>query len=147
MNFLRNHPRWVLFGLPLVIILLITIPVLGYTFPPPPDTTPEPPKEAIPVPTIEEKKTIVEATGPSTKGTLITIANREIPLPPDAYIAHDLVDVVCVVGGDPCPETPLYVLARGNSTISVSIPSGIIYEEKIGEGDTAPFEFLKEALR
>lgn len=146
MEFLRSHSRGVFVGLSLIIVLLIAVPIFG-DFPPPPDTTPEPPKEAIPVPTLEQKTNIVEASGPSTKGALITIANREIQLPPDAYIAHDIITVVCVVGGSPCPETPLYVLARGSSTIKVSTPSGIIYEEKIGEGDTEPFKFLKEALQ
>jgi len=148
MNYLRSHLRLTIFGIILILVLLIAIPVLSDTFPPPPDTTPEPPKEIIsPIVTEEVRVIILEATGPSTKGALIVIASKDIQLPPDAYIAHDIIDVVCVIGGDPCPETPLYVLARGNSTISVSIPSGIIYEEKIGEGDKEPFAFLKEALR
>lgn len=145
MSYFRNHLRIAIWGALLILALIIAMPVFG-DFPPPPETTPEPPKEMTPIPTIEEKVVTVESTGPSTKGALITVANKEIQLPPDAYIAHDLIDVVCVIGGPPCPETPLYVLARWNSTIMVSIPSGIIYEEKIGEGDVEPFQFLKEAL-
>lgn len=153
MNYIRNHLRLTIFGIVLIVALLIGIPIWGETSSPPsdtpPDTTPEPPKDIIvPTPTGELRVTIFEATGESTKGALIEIAGKKIQLPPDAYIAHDIIDVVCVLGSsDPCPETPYYVLARSNSTIAVSTSSGIIHEEKIGEGDKEPFAFLKEALR
>lgn len=156
---------------------MLAISACSVTFVLPPDTTPEPPSVdhqangnanaragqfqlyttfaisplptdiVMPTPTGEIRVFTGETTGPATKGALIVIAGKEIQLPPGAYIAHDLIDVACVIGGDPCLEVPLYGLVRGNSTIFVSIPSGIIYEEKIGEGDEEPFAFLKEALR
>ena len=147
MSYLRNRISFVILAILFVLVLLIVIPACN-TFPPPPDTTPEPPKDiVVPIPTGELRTAIFETSGPTTKGALIVIAGKEIQLPADAYIAHDVVAVDCVIGGDPCPEAPLYLLARGNSTIFISISSGIIYDEKSGEGDKEPFAFLMEALQ
>lgn len=148
MSYIRNRLHITVYGILLLIALVVAIPVIGDTFPPPPDTTPEPPKDVvIPKPTGELRTVIIAATGPETKGALIEIAGKQIQLPSDAYIAYDLFDVVCVIGGDPCPETPLYIIARSSSTITVSAPSGIIYKEEISEGDKEPFAFIKDALR
>ena len=157
----RRQPHILLFVLPFIVLLIIVISVLGnpmassdYTLELqsdtaqlPPDTTPAPPTEQIPIPTDVPRITITDVTGPSTKGSLIIVANKDIQLPDDAYVAHYIITVTCLANGPKCPETPMYVLTRGNSTIHVSIPSGTIVEEKIGEGDQDPFKFLKEILK
>ncbi|RIK33018.1 MAG: hypothetical protein DCC55_35765 [Chloroflexi bacterium] len=135
-------------GLALLIVAIMTVPGAADTLiPPPPDTTPEVPDFAeIPPPDPEEMKvTFIETTGEATKGSKIVIADTWIQLPPDAYIAKDIMTVTCVIG-NPCPETPLYVIARGESKIAVSSPSGIIYGEEVGLHDPDPFAFIKEAL-
>lgn len=177
MDNLHSRLLPVFFAILLILALMLAISACSVAFTLPPDTTPEPPSAdhqadentnaragqfqlyttfavsplptdvVIPTPTGEIRVFTGETTGPATKGALIVIAGKEIQLPTDVYIAHDVTEVLCVIGGPPCPETPYYMLARGNSTIFVSIPSGIIYEEKIGEGDKEPFAFLKKALR
>ena len=175
MTHLHSRLSTAIFAIFLILALMLAISACNATLVLPPDTTPQPPNTnnqadvnpksragqfkvyttfaasplpsdiVMPTPTGEVRVFTGETTGPATMGWLITIAGKEIQLPSDSYIAHDLIDVACVIGSDPCLEAPLYVLARGNSTIFVSIPSGIIYEEKIGEGDEAPFAFLNWA--
>jgi hypothetical protein len=74
------------------------------------------------------------------------LAGRAVRLPPDAYVEHFTVSVHCVVGR-PCPQTPIYELRRGNSTIAVSAPTGAVVEERPAPGEERAFDFLREALR
>lgn len=89
---------------------------------------------------------IYETSGPSTKGMTITIAGKKIKLPDDAYIAHD-VSSVTRSPGKTGPETPYFVIARGNSKILIPQRSGKIYSETIAPGEEGAFNFLKEALK
>ncbi len=85
-------------------------------------------------------------SGPTTKGMTITIANKKIKLPDDAYIKHYATEGI-VSPGKTGPETPLYVIARGNSIIVIPKGSGKIYSETIAPGEEGAFNFLKEALK
>ncbi|MBI4287424.1 MAG: hypothetical protein HY671_03210 [Chloroflexi bacterium] len=89
---------------------------------------------------------IAAASGPETKGVTITLAGKKIKLPEDAFIEHNIVDVVSPPGG-PRIETPVLVLRRGNSTISISVPSGKVHEEKLAPGEEKAFDFLRKALQ
>jgi len=159
-----KHHRLFIYALFLLGALVFSLSSCHATLPLLPSTTPEPPKPSNDIDGNLQRRTgqfkiylpfspsplptgmMLPTPVPTTAGTWIVVAGKEIQLPADAYIAHHLIDVACVIGGDPCLEGPLYVLARGNSTMTVSIPSGIIYQEEIGAGDAAPFAFLKEEL-
>jgi hypothetical protein len=86
----------------------------------------------------------VALSGPRTRGSTITIAGRRITLPPDAWVESYIVAGTCA---GPCPELPLYQIKRGNSIISVGIPTGRINGEQVALGEEGTFDFLKEALR
>jgi hypothetical protein len=45
----------------------------------------------------------------------------------------------------PCPETPVYTLRRGDSTVDVSIASGAIYRVRSAPGEGVAFDFLRPA--
>ncbi|GEM_PF-5676105 len=62
-----------------------------------------------------------------------------------AFVEHLITSVSCLAG-QTCPETPIYVIKRGNSSISVSVPTGTIIQEEIADGEEEIFDFLKEAL-
>ncbi len=85
-------------------------------------------------------------SGPTTKGMTITIAGKKIKLPDDAYIEYD-VSSVTISPGKTGPETPYFVIARGNSRILVPQHSGKIYSETIAPSEEGAFNFLKEALK
>ena len=89
---------------------------------------------------------IIAASGPETKGITLTIAGKKIKLPDDAFVEHNIVDAVGPAGG-PRIETPVLVLKRGNSTLSISVTSGKIHEEKLAPGEEKAFDFLKKALQ
>jgi hypothetical protein len=90
--------------------------------------------------------TPVALSGPATKGALISIAGKAVQLPPDAFIAGTVSTFGCVVP-HPCPQTPIVVLQRGNSTIAVSVPTGAVVSEKVAPGEEAAFDFLQEVLK
>lgn len=86
---------------------------------------------------------IVDASGPSTRGAEITVGGNKIKLPPDAFIEGVIVDIMCIE--DPCPETPVLVLQRGNSKIWISEPTGEIIQRVISQGEENAFDFLRES--
>jgi hypothetical protein len=95
-----------------------------------------------------ERSTAIATTPqaqPPTPVPAVTIAGKSIPLPPDVWIEHHITTVSCVIG-NPCPEVPPVVLARGESRMTVSTPSGIIYGEVVAPGEHEPFAFVKRAL-
>jgi hypothetical protein len=82
----------------------------------------------------------------STRGKPIVIAGKPVLLPPDTYVEAWRTDVVCVEG-QLCPETPDYIIVRGNSRISVGAAAGRINYEQVAPGHERAFDFLTEALR
>ena len=127
----------------------------------PPDSLPPPPVRPVlsprPLLTPEEeleqvkeefeeiKDRIFYISGPHTAGGLIRVAGRDVRLPPDAFVAHRIDTILCVVGS-PCPEAPYYVIQRGNSSVAVSVGSGIAFGENVEPGEEGVFDFLKAVL-
>ena len=114
---------------------------------PPPDRSPATQEEEqTRAKTIQEARgQVIVVSGPDTRGSIVRIAGLEIELPQDAIVNRYVVDVFCVAGL-PCPEVPIYELKRGNSTVAVSAPSGIIVEENTANGEESAFDFLREVL-
>jgi hypothetical protein len=79
-----------------------------------------------------------------TRGARITIAGREVQLPPDTYVAGTTAMATCY--SDDCPDYPSLFVKRGNSSVYVGVRTGRITGELVGPGDTQPFAFLEEAL-
>jgi hypothetical protein len=114
---------------------------------PRPVPTPErPPRAPDEPPGPAEPRREIHSSGPATRGAVIHVAGREVQLPPDAFIERSVAAVLCG-GGLPCPETPFYILRRGNSTVSVSLRSGARFDEQIAPGEEGAFDFLREATR
>jgi hypothetical protein len=127
----------------------------------PPDTTPEPPEyqyQERPTTTFEDEVQareetrrnhpgqFIPASGPGTAGSKIYIAGKEVQLPADVIIKRFIVSGVCTAG-QPCPETPIYELQRGNSIIGISALSGAIVEGFNVAAEDGAFDFLKEVLK
>ena len=85
-------------------------------------------------------------SGPETAGSTIEVAGKQIKLPPDTYVFAFVVTANCIVGM-PCPESPVYVLKRGNSQVGVETGNGKLWNEIVAPEDVRPFEFLKEGLK
>lgn len=147
-------------------------PPPGVTPPPfdPPDTmrTPPIPRKEMPRPTTPEEfaaynaqrqkemesvglagwSSITKASGPETKGTIINIPgknNKKIKLPDDVYIDALISNISCA-SGTICPQTPIWVIIKGNSRISVD-GNGKIIRETIASGEEGAFDFLRRALQ
>ncbi len=84
-------------------------------------------------------------SGPETMGAKISVAGKTVKLPDNAYVKEWIVSALCEAGS-PCPQGPIYVIARGNSQIVID-SIGQIFREEIASNDEGPFDFLKEALR
>ena len=54
--------------------------------------------------------------------------------------------VTCPIGVV-CPQTPLYIIVRGRSRMTVSAPTGEIVREHTVPGEEAAFELIRAALR
>lgn len=92
----------------------------------------------------------VACNPPSQRGGTIGVgsknyAARSVDLPADACWIR-IESVSCKVPG-PCPETPLYSIQRGHSTIVISALSGRVESEDLALGEEQAFHFLKAALR
>lgn len=87
----------------------------------------------------------VAVSGPSTMGSQITLRGRQVQLPADAYVYAYVVTVTCE-SGKPCPPTPLYVVERGQSRLSVAQPTGQIVQEQVAPTDSNPFDSIKRQL-
>ena len=86
------------------------------------------------------------AYGPSRKGATVAIKGINIKLPDDAYIEGLVAAAMGVVGQTP-PETPYYVIVRGNSRVLVTERTGRILREILATGEENAFDFLKRALQ
>lgn len=86
------------------------------------------------------------AYGPSRKGATIAIKGINIKLPDDAYVEGLVVAATAIAGRQP-PETPYYVIVRGDSRVLVTERTGRILKEILASGDENAFDFLKRALQ
>jgi hypothetical protein len=93
-----------------------------------------------------KRGTEIALSGPATRGTTVSIRGKPIKLPDDAYVESVVARTSCGVGM-PCSETPLILIRRGDSTISLSGGSGTILRETVAPGQEQAFAFLKDALR
>lgn len=93
----------------------------------------------------EEKGISIKVSGPETKGSTIYVGKTAIKLPPDAYVEHIIVHGECIVNL-PCPQFPLYIIRRGNSTGAISMGSHSIIAENVAPGEAGAFNFLKDKL-
>lgn len=87
----------------------------------------------------------ITRAGPETKGSTITIADKKIKLPADAYWNGILASLDCAAG-IPCPDPPIITIRRGNSFIQVQINTGQITSETIASGEAGIFAFLDKEL-
>lgn len=69
--------------------------------------------------------------------------DRVIYLPADVRIQGIVVSVSCPYDGDACPETPLYVLEKGEATITLDRHGDIVSDAYETDAPTA-FPFLTE---
>jgi hypothetical protein len=93
----------------------------------------------------EGKGIPIKVSGPETKGSTIYVDKAVIKLPSDAYVEHFIVHGECMVNSL-CPQFPLYIIRRGNSTSEISLGSGSIIAETIAPGEAGAFNFLKDKL-
>lgn len=164
------HSLWLLgiLGGALILVSLMLPPAEPTVSAPPPTPwpSPPPPQNRLPVARPPEPKTLEESlrlreqlrqgegrndvpiavAGPETRGSSIGIKGKTVQLPPDAWVETWMVFATCPIGRV-CRETPLYSLRRGESTLVISSPSGIIYEERIAPGEEGAFAFVRDALR
>jgi hypothetical protein len=96
---------------------------------PPPPGTPPPPPEVEPAPpeetTIEERGVVQVVSGPTTMGSVIVVKGSEVQLPENAWVDF-LAHAECGLEST-CPETPLYVIHRGESQAFVTISTGDVW--------------------
>lgn len=81
-------------------------------------------------------------SGPETAGQSIIVASKGIQLPSDAYVDEFLISITCKPGVS-CPQTPVYVLRRGPSTIAVEAVTGRVVHREIAPGQDHAFDFLE----
>ena len=84
-------------------------------------------------------------SGPATRGAIITVAGKKIKLPDDAYI-DSLITIVEPLPGVPTYATPIYVISRGKSKVSISAPTGQLVFERISSEEKGIFDFLDKEL-
>ena len=72
---------------------------------------------------------ITKASGPETKGVTIRFPgeNKNVKLVDDAYIAFGPAFGDCGAGAPKCPKSPSYIIARGNSQISIDANGDIFW--------------------
>ena len=87
-----------------------------------------------------------QMSGPETAGSTIEVTGKQIKLPDDPSVLALVATVTCIVGM-PCPESPVYVLKRGNPQVGVETGNGKLWNEVVAPEDVRPFEFLKEGLK
>ena len=90
---------------------------------------------------------ITNVSGPETAGTSIEIADKIVQLPPDAYVEARWDEVwPCIPHPRGCMSGPFYDIRRGNSSIEVYIPFGVVVDQQIAPGEEEAFDFLKPVL-
>lgn len=94
---------------------------------------------------------VVTVSGESTAGSVVGLGEKEIQLPKDVYVAHQLISGICATA--PCPKMPLTILAYlGQPEKSIAINNdGTIYDlpDKTAEQNSASraaFQWLVDAL-
>lgn len=96
-------------------------------------------------------KSAVTIAGPETAGTIITIAGKEILLPPNVYVEAYVVDHLCPVDAK-CLEAPAYALANIDTgeRIALSAVSGEIGDPALDQEtltrSRAAFRWLVDAV-
>lgn len=129
--------------------------------------TPEPPKELPPDvakrlleeaqatrSAMEKSAQVWTVAGPETMGSVIQVGDRKIQLPADVYVESLIVEVECVEG-DPCPETPYYILEYKDAPkdmLVVTVNSGVIIDNRRNSPEERQrlrtrFSWLEEALK
>jgi hypothetical protein len=93
---------------------------------------------------LEAEGKLIHFSGPSTMGTTLTIANKRVKLPDDAYVESFVVSVDCAAS--PCPATPAFVIKRGDSSTWVSQQTGERYRTVLHPHGSDAFAFLDEVL-
>ncbi|MBM3156157.1 MAG: hypothetical protein FJ004_02600 [Chloroflexi bacterium] len=169
MKQLLHNRRWLLAIVAVAVIAGLTFGGIALasaikSTTPTPTPWPSPPEYKYPTPyegTVEEENAAREraleenrenggfeysTSGPSTMGSTISVAGKMIKLPDDAYVEYWVVFIECSVGTS-CPQTPFYIIARGDSRLAVEQISGKILNEEIASNEEGAFNFLKEALR
>jgi hypothetical protein len=142
-------------GTLIVAVVIITTFVLPNTIeglsPPPPPTNPSPP-DIPPPPDFDAREFIRQARedglirstrGPSTAGSVISIAGKDVKLPDNTYIEKRWYTEFC---RKDCPVNPVYKLRRGESTVWVD-SAGKMWDEDIADGRVDAFNFFREAVR
>jgi hypothetical protein len=154
----------------IAVAVIVPTLVLGQAPPPPPGPPSEHPATRMPPPPavvdkealeradvelrkgltdrakIDETKTLVALAGPGTRGKTITIAGREVKLPPDAELAGLALIAepsLEVPSGYTPLKYPLLRILRGNTVIFVSVETGRF---DVKRGRRADFQFLLDAL-
>lgn len=93
----------------------------------------------------------VPVGGPTTRGSIITIAGRNIQMPDTVEIDGVVTNLMCQVGM-PCMETPAYALLNTETGhyIGVGINSGMVGDPGLPEDELAAirseFQWLVDAL-
>jgi hypothetical protein len=72
----------------------------------------------------------------------LRIAGQFVQLPPDGYVNRELDPTQCPTG-PACPETSLYEIVRGGSTVTIGVTTGTIYSEDLAPGEETAFDFLR----
>lgn len=85
-------------------------------------------------------------SGPETAGKPIMVARKDVQLPSDAYVDQFLISIICKPGV-PCPQTPVYVLRRGPSSIAVEAVTGRVVHREIAPGHDHAFDFLDGVIQ
>jgi len=97
---------------------------------------------------VDENAALVALAGPGTRGKTITVAGKEVKLPPDAElgglapIAEPSLDQVLPPGYEPL-DYPLLRIIRGEMVIFVSVETGWF---DVNLGSRRDFQFLLDAL-
>jgi len=99
----------------------------------------------------ELQKLIVTIAGPETAGSTITIADKEVKLPPNVYVEAYVVDHLCPVGAK-CLEAPAFALANieTGERVAVSAVTGEVGDPGLSEEDLSrsrsSFRWLVDAM-
>lgn len=80
-----------------------------------------------------------------SRGQEMRIGGRAVQLPPDAYVARFVPDVICL-SGLACPEPPLLEIHRGNASVVVSVATGLLAQPPLTPEEREAFAFLLDGV-